>query len=76
MSTVIIKFGYLRSATLEQVETCKDRIASALETLRPTASWERTTAAGQGMDGVLMGERGFGEAMAGSPFQLPFSEYF
>jgi hypothetical protein len=69
MSTVIIKFGYLRSATLEQVETCKDRIASALETLRPTASWERTTAAGQGMDGVLMGERGFGEA-------IPFSEYF
>lgn len=46
-----------------QVETCKDRIASALETLRPTTSWERTTAAGQGMDGVFMGGRGFGVAM-------------
>jgi hypothetical protein len=56
--------GYaLQLATLEQVESCKDRIASALETLRPTTSWERTTAAGQGMDGVLMGGRGFGVAM-------------
>lgn len=41
----------------------KDRIGSALETLRPTTSWERTTAAGQGIDGVLMGGRGFGVAM-------------
>ncbi|GMY15801.1 protein transport protein Sec24-like At3g07100 [Fagus crenata] len=48
---------------LAPVETCKDRIASALETLRPTTSWERTTAAGQGMDGILMGGRGFGVAM-------------
>ncbi|KAB1223128.1 Protein transport protein SEC24-1 [Morella rubra] len=48
---------------LAPVETCKDRIASALETLRPTTSWERTTAAGQGMDGVFMGGRGFGVAM-------------
>lgn len=46
-----------------QVGTCKDRIASALETLRPTTSWERTTAAGQGLDGVLIGGRGFGVAM-------------
>lgn len=45
------------------METCKDRIGSALETLRPTTSWERTTAAGQGIDGVLMGGRGFGVAM-------------
>lgn len=49
--------------TLSQVETCKDRIGSALETLRPTTSWERTTAAGQGVDGVLMGGRGFGVAI-------------
>lgn len=48
---------------LAPVETCKDRIASALETLRPTTSWERTTGAGQGLDGVLMGGRGFGVAM-------------
>ncbi|WVZ04426.1 hypothetical protein V8G54_025232 [Vigna mungo] len=48
---------------LAPVDTCKDRIASALETLRPTTSWERTTAAGQGLDGVLIGGRGFGMAM-------------
>nr|KYP68724.1 Protein transport protein SEC24 [Cajanus cajan] len=42
---------------LAPVETCKDRIASALETLRPASSWERTTAAGQGLDGVLIGGR-------------------
>ncbi|XP_027345884.1 protein transport protein SEC24 isoform X2 [Abrus precatorius] len=47
---------------LAPVETCKDRIASALETLRPTTSWERTTS-GQGLDGVLIGGRGFGMAM-------------
>ncbi|PKU60093.1 protein transport protein SEC23 [Dendrobium catenatum] len=48
---------------LAPVETCKDRIAAALETLKPTTSWERTTAAGQGLDGVLFGGRGFGTAM-------------
>ncbi|XP_061374090.1 protein transport protein SEC23 D isoform X2 [Gastrolobium bilobum] len=48
---------------LAPVETCKDRIASALETLRPTTSWERTTAASQGLEGVLIGGRGFGMAM-------------
>jgi hypothetical protein len=45
------------------VETCKDRITAALDTLRPTTSWERTTGAGQGLEGVLMGGRGFGVAM-------------
>lgn len=45
------------------METYKDRIEAALETLRPTTSWERTTAAGQGIDGILMGGRGFGVAM-------------
>lgn len=68
-------FGYaLKSVTLVQVETCKDRIASALETLRPTTSWERTTAAGQGMDGILMGGRGFGVAME-ALFNYLGSEY-
>lgn len=44
------------------MDKCKDLIASALETLKPTTSWERTTAAGQG-EGVLLGGRGFGVAM-------------
>ncbi|XP_031503829.1 uncharacterized protein LOC116266660 isoform X1 [Nymphaea colorata] len=57
-----------------QVETCKDRIAAALETLKPTTSWERTTAAGQGLDGVLLGGRGFGVAME-SLFNYLGSEY-
>ncbi|PRQ29700.1 putative von Willebrand factor, type A, sec23/Sec24, trunk domain-containing protein [Rosa chinensis] len=48
---------------LAPVETCKDRIGSALETIRPTTSWERTTVVGQGVDGVLMGGRGFGVAI-------------
>lgn len=45
---------------LAPVDTCKDRIASALETLRPTSSWERSSPVG---DGVLLGGRGFGAAM-------------
>ncbi|KAK9062379.1 hypothetical protein SSX86_019565 [Deinandra increscens subsp. villosa] len=44
---------------LAPVETCKDRIVSALETLRPPTSWERNTGAG----GMLLGVRGFGLAM-------------
>ncbi|KAK2980179.1 hypothetical protein RJ640_007269 [Escallonia rubra] len=48
---------------LAPVETCKERIASALETLKPTTSWERSTAVGQGSEGVLLGGRGFGVAM-------------
>lgn len=48
---------------LAPVETNKDNIAAALETLKPTSSWERTTAAGHGIDGVTMGGRGFGVAM-------------
>ncbi|THG06557.1 hypothetical protein TEA_014051 [Camellia sinensis var. sinensis] len=59
---------------LAPVDTCKDRIASALETLRPTNSWERTTAAGQGLDGVLLGGRGFGVAME-ALFNYLSSEY-
>ncbi|XP_072970567.1 protein transport protein SEC23 D-like isoform X2 [Typha angustifolia] len=48
---------------LAPVESCKDRIAAALETLKPTTSWERTTAAGQALDGILLSGRGFGVAM-------------
>ncbi|KAJ6671769.1 SEC24-RELATED PROTEIN [Salix viminalis] len=48
---------------LAPVETCKDRITAALDTLKPTTSWERTTGAGQGLEGVVMGGRGFGVAM-------------
>ncbi|XP_010245214.1 PREDICTED: protein transport protein Sec24-like At3g07100 [Nelumbo nucifera] len=59
---------------LAPVETCKDRIAAALETLKPTTSWERTTAAGQGLDGVLLGGRGFGVAME-ALFNYLGSEY-
>lgn len=44
-----------------QVETCKDSISAALETLKPTTSW---TAVGQGLEGVLISARGFGVAMA------------
>ncbi|XP_024987172.1 protein transport protein Sec24-like At3g07100 isoform X1 [Cynara cardunculus var. scolymus] len=47
---------------LAPVETCKDRIASALETLRPTSSWDGT-GSGQGLDRILLGGRGFGLAM-------------
>ncbi|KAF8397881.1 hypothetical protein HHK36_016806 [Tetracentron sinense] len=59
---------------LAPVDTCKDRIAAALETLRPTTSWERTSSAGQGLDGVLLGGRGFGVAME-SLFSYLGSEY-
>ncbi|XP_009783888.1 protein transport protein SEC23 D [Nicotiana sylvestris] len=59
---------------LAPVDTCKDRIASALETLRPTTSWERTSGAGQGLDGVFLGGRGFGAAME-ALFNYLGSEY-
>ncbi|KAL6841473.1 hypothetical protein ACP4OV_028616 [Aristida adscensionis] len=49
---------------LAPVDTCKDRIAAALETLRPTSSWERGAASGQEEDTVLLGGRGFGTAMS------------
>lgn len=56
------------------MDTCKDRITSALETLRPITSWERTSGAGQGLDGVFLGGRGFGSAME-SLFNYLGSEY-
>ncbi|EPS61152.1 hypothetical protein M569_13647, partial [Genlisea aurea] len=49
---------------LAPVDTCKERISAALETLKPTTSWERATAAGQGADGgILLGGRSYGGAM-------------
>lgn len=47
---------------LAPVEDCKDRIAAALETLKP--SMDRTsTPSGHGQDGTFVGARGFGVAM-------------
>jgi hypothetical protein len=48
---------------LAPVDTCKDRIAAALETLCPTSSWERGASSGQEEDTVLLGGRCFGTAM-------------
>ncbi|KAF3332055.1 protein transport protein SEC23-like protein [Carex littledalei] len=49
---------------LAPVETCKDRIIAALETLRPATSWERTApSAGEETDGVYFGGRGFGSTI-------------
>ncbi|XP_074294931.1 protein transport protein SEC23 D-like [Silene latifolia] len=59
---------------LAPVETCKDRIASAIETLKPMTTWERSAAAGQALDGVLLGGRGFGAAME-ALFSYLGSEY-
>ncbi|KAK4358579.1 hypothetical protein RND71_020808 [Anisodus tanguticus] len=56
------------------VDTCKDRIASALETLRPTTSWGRNSGAGQGLDGAFLCGRGFGSAME-ALFNYLGSEY-
>jgi hypothetical protein len=53
----------MRSECGIQVSKNKENIAVALETLKPTSSWERTTAAGQGIEGVTMGGRGFGVAI-------------
>ncbi|KAJ8476497.1 hypothetical protein OPV22_020224 [Ensete ventricosum] len=50
-------------AFLAPVETCKDQIATALDTLKPTTSWERSTPTVQGLDGMFLGGRGFGSAM-------------
>ncbi|GAQ81540.1 sec23/Sec24 zinc finger family protein [Klebsormidium nitens] len=51
-------------ALLAPVDVYKDQISNALDTLHPTSSWERTTAAGQPGDGSGgVGGRGFGTAM-------------
>lgn len=59
---------------LAPVETCKERIASALETLKPMTSWERSAVGSQALDGVLLGGRGFGAAME-ALFNYLGSEY-
>ncbi|XP_057534078.1 protein transport protein SEC23 D [Amaranthus tricolor] len=62
------------SCFLAPVETCKERIASAIETLKPMTSWERSTAANQPLDGVLLAGRGFGASME-ALFNYLGSEY-
>ncbi|GAV70341.1 zf-Sec23_Sec24 domain-containing protein/Sec23_trunk domain-containing protein/Sec23_helical domain-containing protein/Sec23_BS domain-containing protein [Cephalotus follicularis] len=62
------------SQFLAPVDKFKDNITHALETLRPTTSWERHSGAGQGLDGMLMGGRGFGVAME-ALFNYLGSEY-
>ncbi|KDP24980.1 hypothetical protein JCGZ_24318 [Jatropha curcas] len=66
------------SSSEEFLELTKSALQAALEaaldTLRPTTAWERTTGAGQGLDGVLMGGRGFGVAME-ALFKYLGSEY-
>ncbi|KAK9682110.1 hypothetical protein RND81_10G051200 [Saponaria officinalis] len=62
------------SSFLAPVDTCKDRIASAIETLKPMTTWERSAAAGQALEGVLFGGRGFGAAME-ALFNYLGSEY-
>lgn len=59
---------------LAPVETCKERIASAIDSLKPMTSWERSAAASQALDGVLLGGRGFGAAME-ALFNYLGSEY-
>uniref|UniRef100_A0A0D9ZKH9 Sec23/Sec24 helical domain-containing protein n=1 Tax=Oryza glumipatula TaxID=40148 RepID=A0A0D9ZKH9_9ORYZ len=45
------------------VDGCKDRIAEALETIKPTSSWEITATASEVQDHALHHARGFGLAM-------------
>lgn len=48
---------------LAPVDTCKDRIAEALETIKPISSWEMATNTSQVEDHALHHTRGFGVAM-------------
>ncbi|EEE60965.1 hypothetical protein OsJ_14735 [Oryza sativa Japonica Group] len=48
---------------LAPVDGCKDRIAEALETIKPTSSWEITATASEVQDHALHHARGFGLAM-------------
>uniref|UniRef100_A0A0D9W4N9 Sec23/Sec24 trunk domain-containing protein n=1 Tax=Leersia perrieri TaxID=77586 RepID=A0A0D9W4N9_9ORYZ len=48
---------------LAPVDSCKDRIAEALETIKPTSSWEITATASEVQDHSLHHARGFGLAM-------------
>lgn len=53
----------LMSVMSQQVDGCKDRIAEALETIKPTSSWEITATASEVQDHALHHARGFGLAM-------------
>ncbi|KAF0888498.1 hypothetical protein E2562_014730 [Oryza meyeriana var. granulata] len=48
---------------LAPVDSCKDRIVEALETIKPTSSWEITATASEVQDHALHYARGFGLAM-------------
>uniref|UniRef100_A0A0E0DDW3 Sec23/Sec24 trunk domain-containing protein n=1 Tax=Oryza meridionalis TaxID=40149 RepID=A0A0E0DDW3_9ORYZ len=48
---------------LAPVDGCKDRIAEALETIKPISSWEITATASEVQDHALHHARGFGLAM-------------
>uniref|UniRef100_A0ACD5UB86 Uncharacterized protein n=1 Tax=Avena sativa TaxID=4498 RepID=A0ACD5UB86_AVESA len=48
---------------LAPVDTCKDSIARALETIKPMSSWEMATTASEVQDHALHHTRGFGAAL-------------
>jgi len=48
---------------LAPVDTCKDSIARALETIKPMSSWEMATTVSQVQDHALHHTRGFGVAL-------------
>ncbi|CAD6263828.1 unnamed protein product [Miscanthus lutarioriparius] len=48
---------------LAPIDSCKDRITEALETIKPMSSWEVAANAHEGQDHVLHHVRGFGVAL-------------
>ncbi|XP_062225579.1 protein transport protein SEC23 D-like [Phragmites australis] len=48
---------------LAPIDSCKDRIAEALETIKPMCSWEVAANTSEGQDHVLHHARGFGVAL-------------
>ncbi|CAN6270287.1 unnamed protein product [Urochloa humidicola] len=48
---------------LAPIDTCKDRITEALETIKPISSWDITANTTEGQDHVLHHTRGFGVAL-------------
>ncbi|RLM66017.1 protein transport protein Sec24C-like [Panicum miliaceum] len=48
---------------LAPIDSCKDRITEALETIKPVSSWDVAANAAEGQDHVLHHTRGFGVAL-------------
>jgi len=48
---------------LAPIDSCKDRITEALETIKPMSSWDVAANAAEGQDHVLHHTRGFGVAL-------------